>query len=213
MTNSELTCLIVEDHPQAQEWLARAVKEAFHTTAEICDTVEAANRLLKLRLPDVALIDLGLPDGHGQEVIRTLAKMRQHSTKEVTIVVSTVMNDDESIFSALRAGATGYILKDESQSALIDMLQGIKNGKPPLSPAIAARLLEFFQDESTTEPLSPRETEALELLAKGFTVPRVGELMGITKSTAQSYVKDIYRKLDVSSRAEATQVAVKKGLV
>ena len=97
---------------------------------------------------------------------------------------------------------------------LVGMLQGIYENKPPLSPSIAMRLLSYFKaDQDESDPLAPRERQILQLLAKGFTVSRVAEMLGITYNTAASYVRDIYRKLNVSSRAEATLEASKRGLV
>ena len=125
-------CLLVEDHAQAQEWLSRAVEAAFGARPVVRATVRDAINLIDTQMPEVALIDLGLPDGSGSQVIEHLIK-RQQPGEEPMIVVSTVMNDDESIFNALRAGASGYVLKDESRSELVSMLQGISSGRPPLS--------------------------------------------------------------------------------
>ncbi len=211
--NSPTHCLIVEDHIQARRWLSETVKKAFGLDARTTDSVKAARAAIDECFPDLALVDLGLPDGSGIEIISELSAQRFLHDKEVTIIVSTVMNDDESIFNAIRAGADGYILKEESQTNLITMLHGIRENKPPLSPLIAMRLLNFFREESNDQPLAPRETQVLQLLAKGFTVPRVAEMLDITANTASSYVKEIYRKLDINSRAEATIEATRRGLV
>ena len=213
MSVNKRRCLVLEDHVQAQQWLSRAVEQAFNVSPTVCATIADAKSYLLENTPDIALIDLGLPDGNGVEIIQGLAEIQRRESRQIMIVVSTVMHDDESIFNALREGATGYILKDESQSDLVSMLQGINAGKPPLSPQIATRLLHFFREDDEAEQLSPRQTEMLQLLAKGYTVPKVGELLGIKKSTAQSYVKEIYRKLNINSRAEATHAAVRRGLV
>ncbi|MCB1645369.1 MAG: response regulator transcription factor [Pseudomonadales bacterium] len=207
-------CLITEDHPQARAWLEKAVKQAFpEASVRTADSVKGALAELRQALPDLALVDLGLLDGSGQDVIRALEAARRQAGAEITIVVSTVMNDDESIFTAIRSGADGYILKEETLDTLVAMLQGIRQNKPPLSASIALRLLNFFRAEEGDDPLAPRERQVLQLLAKGFTVPRVAEMLGITYNTASSYVRDIYRKLNVTSRAEATLEASKRGLV
>lgn len=106
------------------------------------------------------------------------------------------------------------MLKDRSRDALVEMLRGIVDGKPPLSPSIARRLLGHFHDPDAVGcDLTPREREVLTLLAKGLTVSHVGDLLGITSNTASGYVKNVYRKLNVSTRAEATLEAVRRGLV
>ena len=130
-----------------------------------------------------------------------------------TIVVSTVMNDDDSIFTAIKCGADGYILKEESREDLVDMLRGIQQNRPPLSPQIAVRLLGHFREKPQDGLLAPREAQVLQLLAKGFTVPKVAEMLGITYNTAAGYVKAIYTKLNINTRAEATLEASRRGLV
>ena len=209
-------CLIVEDHAQAREWLKQALHKAF--SLNVADvravaTIAEGKRAIEQQVPDLALIDLGLPDGSGITLIRVLDEFRAMQGKSTTIIVSTVMNDDESIFTAIRSGADGYLLKEETLENLVGMLQGIREDKPPLSPAIAMRLLTHFRAKPEDDLLAPRERQVLQLLAKGFTVQRVADMLGITHNTASGYVKDIYRKLNVNSRAEATLEASKRGLV
>lgn len=208
-------CLIVEDHAQARDWLNKVINQTFPmANCELAASVKEAKACIDKQLPDLALVDLGLPDGSGHSLIQLLDISRRNLKISSTIVVSTVMNDDESIFSAIRGGADGYILKEESMSELVEMLRGINENKPPLSPSIAQRLLNYFKsDQSQEDPLAPRERQILQLLAKGFTVSRVAEMLGITYNTTASYVRDIYRKLNVTSRAEATLEASKRGLV
>ena len=176
-------CLIVEDHVQARIWLERAVRQAFHSvTCVLAGTVKDGKEALDAAIPDIALIDLGLPDGNGVTLISLLDAERKVRKTKTTIIVSTVMNDDESIFSAIRAGADGYILKEESQTNLVVLLRGIHENKPPLSAPIAMRLLDYFKSDSLEgDPLAPRERQILQLLAKGFTVPKVAEMLGITQ--------------------------------
>ena len=136
---------------------------------------------------------------------------------DTLIVVATVFDDDAHLFPALRAGAQGYVLKDQAPEVLADMLKGIAAGQPPLSPSVARRLLRHFGPPAaptdTTNPLSPRETEVLGLIAKGYTVQQVADALELTRNTTAGYLKEIYRKLSVSSRAEATLEATRLGLV
>ena len=204
--------LIVEDLPDARDWLIAAMGEAFSgiqidTAASLAD----ARSRLSSRLPQVALIDIGLPDGSGIDLIDELN--RQHP--DVLSVVTSVFDDDTHLFAALGAGASGYLLKDQSREDLTGMLQRIAEGQPPLSPAIARRLLGFFgprEDRDATR-LTARERDVLGLIAKGYTTAKVAEFLNITRNTASGYVKQIYSKLNISSRAEAALEASRRGIV
>lgn len=204
--------LIVEDLPDALQWLKAAAAAAFPDTAiDAAMNLAAGRAAVQTHLPDVALVDLGLPDGSGIDLIKDLA--RDHP--EVIIVVTTVFADDQHLFAALHAGASGYVLKDDTQLHLAEMLQGILRGEPPLSPPIARRLLAFFHHtpQEPDDPLTEREREVLTLLAKGLTVAKAAKLMGISTNTAAGYAKIVYRKLKVSNRAEATLEATRRGLI
>lgn len=203
--------LIVEDLPDTQAWLERLVTGAFpgvHVT--LADGVESALSRLQARPFDLALVDLGLPDGNGVEVIAALSGLQAPPV----IVVATIYDDDRHLFPALQAGAQGYLLKEQPLEILTRQLCGILDGHPPLSPAIARRLLGFFQTpQSTCESLTNREKEALTHLAKGLKIAEVATIMGITRHTAADYVKHVYRKLNITSRAQATLQAARMGLV
>ncbi|MEO7199829.1 MAG: response regulator transcription factor [Dokdonella sp.] len=202
--------LVVDDLASSRDWLSRALVQAFPgiqiavagSLAEAQAHVDAA--------PPLALIDLGLPDGSG---IRLIEKLQPQGT---LCIVATVFDDDAHLFPALHAGAQGYVLKDQSTDNLAEMLTGIAAGQPPLSPSIARRLLRHFQPVApdASEPvLTARETDVLRLVAKGHTVIEVAGLLELSRHTAAGYLKDVYRKLRVSSRAEATLVATRRGLV
>ncbi len=220
--------LIVEDLPDARDWLIAAMGEAFPgIEIDTAATLAEARVCAASRLPQVALIDIGLPDGSGIDLIHEL----NCSHPEVLSVVTSVFDDDTHLFSALGAGASGYLLKDQSREDLTGMLQRIAEGEPPLSPAIARRLLGFFGprekrreeimegtreavvEESDGTHLTNRERDVLGLIAKGYTTAKVAEFLGITRNTASGYVKTIYRKLNISSRAEAALEASRRGIV
>ena len=206
--------LIVEDQADARAWLRAALEAAFpgirlELTASLR---EARARLREVPAPAIALVDLGLPDGPGQELLREL-KERHPTTLRV---VTTIFDGDQHLFSALRAGAQGYLLKDLSREQLVGLLRGIAEGHPPLSPSIARRLLGFFSPPAATpreEGLTPREVEVLTLISRGITIAGVAETLGLSRHTVGGYVKELYRKLDVSTRAEATLEAARRGLV
>lgn len=204
--------LIVEDHLETRDWLRSIVEEAFDKpVVHEAGTLEQTYLLLSEHTPSLALIDLSLPDGNGLDIVLHL----QRQCSETLLVVTTIFDDDRHLFNALRAGASGYLLKDQPKSALVDSLSGILSGRPPLSPAIARRILRHFQQEKVPvqTPLSEREEEVLLLLVKGFGRSEIAELLQVSVNTAASHIKSIYRKLNVSGRAEATMQAVKLGLV
>lgn len=209
------TGLVVEDLPAPAQWLAAVLEAAFAgIRVDVASSLAEARAVLALRIPDIALIDLGLPDGSGVDLIREITQAHPKSQ----CIVTTIYADDRHLFPALRAGAAGYLLKDQPKERVVSALRGIASGEPPLSPVIAQRLLRVFgqdQSEAATQesPLSTREREALVLIAKGYKLPEVAEQLGVTRNTAAGFIKSIYRKLNISSRAEATLEAARMGLV
>lgn len=208
------TALVIEDLPDTRQWLASVVQAGFPgVQVRTAGGVAEAMASLQSGYPDLALIDLGLPDGDGVDIIRNI----NQAAPATSCIVTTIFDDDHHLFAALQAGAHGYILKDQAQDRLMPMLQGIITGQPPLSPTIARRLLNHFRPTTSTTaheaPLSARETEVLQLIAKGYTTARTATLLNITTNTAAGYLKDVYRKLNIRSRAEATLEATRRGLV
>lgn len=208
--------LLIDDLPDALAIVQSAVQAAFAGTQ--CTQARGAREALLLvdaQPFDLALVDLALGDGHGRDVIARLAQRQPGCA----IVVSTIHDDDENLFQALQAGAQGYLLKDHPIPWLATQLQGIAQGQPPLSPAIARRLLRHFQaapamplPPAEREDLSAREREVLGLLAQGVRIADIGQALGISRHTVGDHVKNIYRKLNISSRAEAALQARGMGL-
>ena len=235
--------LIVEDNPVARGFLARVVRESFSdeiAITEAGDLETAFRRIGPGRDTHSAadpfkliLVDLELPDGNGMELLNELA--RYPALK----IVTTLYSDDDHLFPALQCGADGYLLKEDRFEVLVEELQKIVRGQPPLSPAIARRLLTHFRGGARDsgpmaldspfqssrpvpsgrgapldhERLTPRENEVLTYLSKGFTIKEIANLMGIKWFTVNDHIKSIYKKLNVSSRAEAAVLASKQGLV
>lgn len=238
--------LILEDNPVARSFLCRVVRESFSDAITITEAgdLETARRHISLTGGSQGLhgvdpfklimVDLELPDGNGMELLAEL------SHYPATKIVTTLYSDDDHLFPALQCGADGYLLKEDRFEVLVEELQKIVRGQPPLSPAIARRLLTHFRpgggDHSapdsgfmatpftTSKPvpiekapdherLTPRESEVLTYLSKGFTIKEIASLMGIKWFTVNDHIKSIYKKLNVSSRAEAAVLASKQGLV
>lgn len=211
-------CLLVEDQIPTCEFLTKVLNLTFpELEIVIKNNVKEAltwiNEYTQTKNPPslpLALIDLGLPDGSGVELIRHLKK---HEPKTMNIVV-TIYDDDHYLFSALAAGASGYLLKEHDKDLLANILKRIEHGEPPLSPSIAHRVLSHFHTASdTSNDLTARETETLTLIAKGLTVAEAAAQMKLSPQTVAGYVKIIYQKLHISSRAEATHEAIRRGLV
>ena len=212
------TALLLEDMPESQEMLREVAQTAFPGIRVNCAAdVSSALELIQRFEFDLALIDLSLPDGNGTTIIEAMAKR----FPRCTIVVATIFDDDAHLFPALRAGAQGYLLKDHNPEQLIKQLRGISEGTPPLSPSVARRLLDHFHEKSDANNdkdageflLTQREREVLVQLARGFSITDIATLMGISRHTVGDHVKNIYRKLNISSRAEAALQAKNMGLV
>lgn len=209
------TGFILEDLPESQDWLGKALATSFPGIAidSAGSLAEARDKLAAGAAPDIALIDLGLPDGSGVEIIELICRLHPATV----CVVASIYDDDGHVFPALRAGARGYLLKDQPVTGIVQALNGIAAGDPPLSPAIARRMLAFFNGPATPPDqdaeLTGRETEVLRLIAKGMTQAETARLLGISPHTVTGYVKDLYHKLNVSSRAEAALRARDMGLV
>ncbi|MBL4573357.1 MAG: response regulator transcription factor [Gammaproteobacteria bacterium] len=205
--------LIVEDNPETQEWLQSCVASAFNEmTATTADTLRQAKQLIESTQYALALIDLGLPDGSGLDLIKVLKAMQP----DCHIVVATIYDDDKNLFTALRCGAQGYILKDQDREKIVGYLQGIKQNEPALSAASSQRLIDHFNNkgsELVDSRLTPRETEVTCLIAKGYSVEESARMLGLSPDTVKGYVKNIYAKLEVSNRSEITLKAIALGLV
>jgi len=206
--------LIVEDIAETRAWLAGLAREAFPEPhrIELAGTLRAALAAGRRENYDVALIDLGLPDGSGIEVLRAL---RQRNP-DMLCVVTTGLGDDAYIVAALSAGANGYLLKEQPPELLIRQLSQLAQGVPALSPPIAIRIMEHFRRTGPAvgpdSDLTVREKDVLALISRGLrNVDVAGQLL-MAESTVASHIRSIYRKLGISSRAEASWHAAQMGL-
>ncbi len=184
---------------------------------QVCGTAltgEDGLALARKEKPDVALVDLGLPRMSGEEVIQAI---RQELPKTKCIAL-TAVDIPARVLGALRSGAAGYILKPFHASELARAVEEVLSGEAaPISPRAAKVLLAELRgdppDQRNGPPLSKRELEVLELLVHGHTYADVAQALGIAEGTVQTYVKRIYEKMDVSTKAEAALLAVARGLV
>ena len=209
--------LLLEDLPEIRAWLKSLVAQVF-PTATITECSRVQDALVQVASGvkfDLALLDLGLPDGSGPDVVAAL----RDTQPDAQSVIVTIHDDDEHLFPALQAGAYGYILKEQSRELITEQLTRISSGEPPLSPSIARKVIKYFasqgQPTANAMPavsLTERESEVLLRVAKGYTLPEIGVQLGLSRHTIADYVKQIYRKLNVSSRAEAALEAQRLGL-
>ena len=215
-----LPTLVVEDLPVVRDWLAALLARVFPGSAiETAATLREARQLLTEGLNGgarwrLALVDLGLPDGSGIGLI----ELMRRQAPETPVIVTTVHDDDDHLFSALAAGAQGYLLKEQDDEQLAWQLRQIERGQPPLSPRVARRMMAHFQPHAASgapapATLSPRETEVLSCIGRGLSAAETGQRLGITENTVNGYVKTLYSKLDIGNRAQAALEATRRGLV
>jgi DNA-binding NarL/FixJ family response regulator len=213
--------LIVEDEPHWQQRISEVVNASDDCRiVGLCSNLAEGISQIKAREFDVLIVDLGLPDGSGIEAIRATRRLRP----DADILAATVFDDERSVVSAICAGATGYVIKDSTAPEWLSAITELRAGNSPISPKIARHILRRVQQPSMFSPdglnssdgkatLSSRETEVLRLVAKGFSLVEVAQMLHVSHTTARSHAKSIYRKLEVHSRGEAVFEATKMGLL
>lgn len=204
MPRMMISVSIVEDDAQARkvlvEWIKRA--EGFKYISDH-GTGENALEALPEQRPNVVLMDINLPKMNGVECVRKLKPI----LPETQFVMLTVYEDADHIFNALAAGATGYLLKHTPRSELLAALREVNHGGSPMASNIARRVVQSFQEShplsANGAELSAREQEVLNLLARGFLYKEIADSLNISVATVNTYIRRIYEKLHVRSRAQA----------
>ena len=200
---------IVEDNDVVRDGLKLLINSmSNHVVVGAYISCEQALKNLDKDMPDVILMDLDLPGMSGIEGIKRIKKR----TPEIHILVITVHEDSDMVFDALCAGASGYITKNANHSRLLDAIDEIQKGGAPMSSNIARMVVGSFQ-KNYNSPLTARETEVLELLAKGKSYTVIADELFIHKETVKSHIKNIYFKLQVNSKADALEYARKNKLI
>lgn len=208
------TIVIVEDELETRERLAGIVETTpgLELAADFAELRVAMRWLDDHEPPAVLLVDLGLPDGDGIDLIRHGRRLRPAPE----IMVISVFGDERHVVDAIAAGAGGYLLKDADAAHVGGAILKLLAGESPISSSIARHLLRRFQHsaaDADAPRLTPREVEVLRLVGKGFSYIEIANALGMSANTVTSHIKHIYRKLEVRSRGEAVFEALQLGLI
>ena len=213
MNNNPVKLLIVDDHMIIRKGIIALLdtQEMIEVIGEASDG-ESAIRQYFTKKPDVLLLDLIMPGISGIKVIKEIIKKDQHAK----ILVLSSFAADNQVFPAIQAGALGYLLKDTDPDNLISAIHQVHRGESSLSPLIARRVIQEIFDsrnkEISPDPLTNREVEVLQVLAKGKSNQEISKMLSISESTVRKHVSNILGKLQLASRTEAALYAIKEGI-
>jgi DNA-binding NarL/FixJ family response regulator len=209
---------VIEDEPALRKMIVSLLQADpdYRVVAEFAEGKPAIAEIPRLA-PDIVLVDIGLPDMSGIDVIRKLKVL----CPKCNLLVVTTFGDEKTVTSALEAGADGYLLKGTPLEELRRDIQSLQDGGSPLSPMIARKLLNRLQSKADGEKpgsgretkLTGREHEILEMITKGFSYSETSKICGISAATVHSHLKSIYRKLEVHSKTEAVYEARRRSLI
>jgi DNA-binding NarL/FixJ family response regulator len=213
-TDRVIRTMIVEDQKDLREGLSTLVNfTPGFTCIGAFRTMEECIARIKHEVPDVILSDIGLPGMSGIEGIRII----KDEHPDLTVLVLTVYDDNEKIFDALCAGATGYLLKQTEPAELLRSVKEAVAGGAPMSPEVAARVIKLFREvrppEKVDYDLTPHELRLLKLLVDGYNYVTAAEQLKISYNTIKFHVRNIYDKLQVHSKSEAVAIAMRDRLV
>jgi DNA-binding NarL/FixJ family response regulator len=194
---------LVEDDSELAEQLSTLINRSPGFSCKlIASTGEAALATIPAYQPHVVLLDIQLPKMDGIQTLKELKKLRPH----INVIMLTVSRDNKRLFDALKAGASGYLLKRTATPKLLDAIREVHEGGAPMSAQIARQVVEFFRtDEQTLSQLTPREHEVLVLLGNGRLYKEIADELNVSIITIRAYIRLIYEKLHVNSRTEATR--------
>lgn len=227
---AKIKVVVVEDQPQILKNQLKILQES--QEIEVIGTAlsgEAALELLEKKQPDVILQDLGLPRMTGIEVTREVKRR----WPQVEVLVFTIFDEEEKVIEAVKAGASGYLLKGAPSERIIDAIREVKAGGSVIQPNLARRLLRHFhvpetegagepykpplppgnREEPPTRPLTEREIEILRLIAKGLSNNEAARVLTLSRATVRTHLEHIYEKLEVTNRVEAVTEGLRKGLI
>ena len=209
-----ITILIADDHTLFRDGL-KALFGSVADTVVIGEATTGAEAILQAELhqPDVILMDIQMPDLNGIEATRQIVRTSPH----IGVIIVTMFEDNESLFAAMRAGARGYVLKGADQDEMLRAIRAVARGEALFGPAIAARLMSFFQPmpslaAAAFPELTEREIDVLKLLAKGLSNQEIADSLVVSVKTVRNHLSNIFSKLQVADRVQAVIRAREAGL-
>ena len=212
MSDEPIRVMVVDDHPVWRDGVRADLESGGVATvvAEASDGGEAIERAREV-MPELVLMDLNLPTVRGVEAIRRIVEESPH----VKVLVLSASGEEADVLEAVKVGASGYLLKSATAAEVAEAVTRVRAGEPVFSPSLAALVLGEFRRMSSaaTEPgLTPRETEVLKLVAKGYTYREIADRLVISVKTVQNHVQNILTKLQLSKRYELMRYAIQRGL-
>jgi len=211
----QIRILIVDDHEVVRDGIVgNLVRQPdFAIVGQASNGLEAVQRAEELS-PDIILMDLRMPELDGVEA---MIRIRQ-AKPEIKCIVFTTYSDDEYLFAAIKAGAKGYLLKDAPREDLFNAIRAVSRGESLIQPVFTTKVLDKLASELSrkstgADALSDRETEVLDLMAKGVSNKDIADQLSITQSTVKTHVTSIFQKLNVTTRTEAVTTALKRGII
>ena len=204
--------LIADDHGIVRSGLRKLLEgeDGIEVIAEASDGAEARDKTLELR-PDLAILDVKMPELNGLEATREIHR----EAPEISILILSMHEEERYLFEALKAGASGYVLKRAADSDLIDAIHAIERGEPFLTPEAQQALIRdvLGEGESSQEELTPREEQVVKLVAEAHTNKEIAELLGLAEKTAENHRSNAMRKLGMRDRVELVRYAIRRGLI
>ncbi len=204
--------LIADDHGIVRSGLRKLLEseDGIEVVGEACDGAEAREMALELR-PDLAILDVKMPQRSGLEATREI----RSEAPDVSILILSMHEEERYLFEALKAGASGYVLKRAADSDLIDAIHAIERGEPFLTPEAQQALIRDVLGEGhgEHEELTPREEQVVKLVAEAHTNKEIAELLGLAEKTAENHRSNAMRKLGMRDRVELVRYAIRRGLV
>ena len=205
--------LIADDHGVVRGGLKLLLdrQEDLSVVAEAQDGAEAVAKALEHR-PDICILDVAMPKLTGLQATREI----KAQAPEIDVLILSMHDDERYIFEALKAGASGYVLKSEADQALVKAVRAVRRGDPFLTNSAQRRLVrEWMADGATgpSEALSPREQEVLKLVAEAYTTREIGEILHLAEKTVESHRSSLLRKLGMRDRVELVRYAIRRGLI
>ncbi|MEU4809491.1 response regulator transcription factor [Nocardia fluminea] len=212
-----ITVMVVDDHPMWREGVSRDLAEAGFEVLATADGVGTASRRAAAVQPDVVLMDMQLTDGNGAAATAEVLRVSPHS--RVLVLSASAERDD--VLDAIKAGASGYLVKSASAAELIDAVKATAAGQPVFTPGLAGLVLGEYRRMATAPPaadqphrpsLTERETEVLRMVAKGLSAKQIATRLNLSHRTVENHVQATLRKLQLANRVELTRYAIEQGL-